>query len=146
MNSTTSIMASIGIFLLIIVLFYVLYVIGLIKMFRKMGEPGWKAIIPIYNEYTVYKRVWSTGMFCISLGITVVAAVINAMSQAGAISTVLAVIYLIFSLLSLVFYIISKYKLSKAFDGGIGMALVLIILPSIGTIILGFSGFRYIKD
>lgn len=33
--------------------FYVIYVIGLWKLFKKAGEDGWKAIIPFYNTYTL---------------------------------------------------------------------------------------------
>ena len=28
------------------------------KIFQKMGEPGWKALIPFYGPYILFKRVW----------------------------------------------------------------------------------------
>jgi hypothetical protein len=35
--------------------FVVLYVAGLWKTFAKAGEPGWAAIVPIYNTITILK-------------------------------------------------------------------------------------------
>lgn len=31
--------------------FYIIYVIGLARLFKKAGIEGWKAIIPVYNDY-----------------------------------------------------------------------------------------------
>lgn len=36
---------------------YVLYVVGLWKVFKKAGEDGWKALIPFYNTYVLIKIV-----------------------------------------------------------------------------------------
>ncbi len=36
---------------------YVLYVVGLWKVFKKAGEDGWKALIPFYNTYVLTKIV-----------------------------------------------------------------------------------------
>lgn len=43
-----------GIFLLAWAIFYV---IGLWKMFEKAGQPGWKAIVPYYNTWTLVEIV-----------------------------------------------------------------------------------------
>lgn len=37
--------------LLIVLVFYIFYVIGLAKLFKKAGIEGWKAIIPFYSDY-----------------------------------------------------------------------------------------------
>lgn len=50
--ATTSIGLLI-VFLLIIIAFYVVYAIGLAKLFNKAGEEGWKAIIPFYNTFVL---------------------------------------------------------------------------------------------
>ena len=34
---------------LITIALYVVFVVGAWKVFVKLGEPGWKAIIPVYN-------------------------------------------------------------------------------------------------
>lgn len=45
------------------IVWYLLVVIGAWKMFEKAGEAGWKAIIPIYNMYIVFKFAWQTMYF-----------------------------------------------------------------------------------
>jgi hypothetical protein len=39
----------------ICIAYYVLLMVACWKVFEKAGEKGWKAIIPIYNEYITYK-------------------------------------------------------------------------------------------
>ena len=41
--------ASIGTIIILAVGWYVLQAIAYWKIFEKAGEPGWKALIPIYN-------------------------------------------------------------------------------------------------
>lgn len=43
------------IYLLIVLAAVVVSIIGLWKMFEKAGQPGWAAIIPIYNLYVLVK-------------------------------------------------------------------------------------------
>ena len=50
-----AVMAVIGIVLVFALVIYILQVIGMWKVFKKSGEEGWKAIIPIYNQYTMCK-------------------------------------------------------------------------------------------
>jgi hypothetical protein len=50
-----------GVWLLIWLVFAVVLIAGMWKMFQKAGEPGWAAIIPIYNTYVLLKiagREW----------------------------------------------------------------------------------------
>ena len=46
--------------ILIVIIWYVLVVVASWHIFTKAGEPGWKSIIPIYNEYILYKISWKT--------------------------------------------------------------------------------------
>ena len=32
-------------------------------IFKKMGMPGWKGIIPYYGDYMLFKTVWTTKAF-----------------------------------------------------------------------------------
>lgn len=36
-------------------LFAIIAIVGMWKLFTKAGEPGWKAIVPIYNSWTFLK-------------------------------------------------------------------------------------------
>lgn len=33
-------------------------IIGDYRVFKKMGEPGWVSLIPLYNLYVKYTKVW----------------------------------------------------------------------------------------
>ena len=46
-------------------IFYLLVVIGLWKTFVKAGQPGWAAIIPIYNIYIMLKIIGRPGWWLI---------------------------------------------------------------------------------
>ena len=47
----------------LIALNYILAIIGSYKLFLKAGEKGWKAIIPILNEYTRFKLYANNNLF-----------------------------------------------------------------------------------
>ena len=54
--------AIISIFTVVIAL-VVLYIVGMWRIFEKAGESGWKCLIPIYNQYTLFKMFWKTSYF-----------------------------------------------------------------------------------
>lgn len=41
----------------------VLSIVALWKMFEKAGEPGWAALIPLYNLYVLFKISWGNGWY-----------------------------------------------------------------------------------
>lgn len=126
---------------MLMVVVYVVYVIGMWKAFAKAGEEGWKAIIPIYNMYIMYKISWKTSMFWITLALAVVAGIFNALVTVGAFFAVLS------SLVSIALVVISimlLYKFSKAYGYGAGFTVGLIFLPFIFVLILGFGSAEYI--
>ncbi len=45
------------------VLSYLASAIGLIKMFDKAGEKNWKAWVPFYNTYILFKLCWKKDYF-----------------------------------------------------------------------------------
>ncbi|TWP53203.1 signal peptidase I [Lentzea tibetensis] len=73
MDTTTAPDASIGVFPIIISLaFAVLVIAGLWKIFSKAGQPGWGAIIPIYNVYLMLKVAGRPGWWLILFIIPIV--------------------------------------------------------------------------
>lgn len=134
---------------------FILLIIAWWKIFEKAGEKGWKAIIPIYNGYILYKISWKTMMFWIMLalgvvgsilmsvgGVTVTADGAAAVSDAAA-ANPLVIIGCLFALAAGVIEIIQQYKLSKSFGHGIGYALGLIFLSPIFELILAFGKSEY---
>ena len=90
--------------------------IGMWKVFVKAGEPGWAAIVPIYNAYMLFKIAWGKGILFLLCCIPVVNFI------------VLIMVYV---------------KLAKAFGKGIGFAVGLIFLSPIFLIMLGFGDAQY---
>ncbi len=118
-----------------------LVVAGAWMMFQKAGEAGWKAIIPIYNMYIVYKICWNTSLFWVWFGISVFAAVFGFQTE-----TTTGFAYIIAMVLSLVQMLIQVtccYRLSFAFGHGLLYGLGLCFFPFIFTVILAFGSSAY---
>lgn len=70
-------LAALGFFwLLFWLVILVAYVVAMWKLFEKADEPGWAAIIPFYNTYTLFRIAgrngwWFLGMFVPFLNIVV---------------------------------------------------------------------------
>ncbi len=92
------------------------FIIGMWKVFTKAGQPGWAALIPIYNTIVLLQMVgrpiWWIVLFCIPF-VNFVAAVIVLMD------------------------------LAKSFGQGAGFV-VLMLLGGIGILVLGFGSARYV--
>ena len=98
---------------LIALVFYVLVVIGLWKVFTKAGYPGILAIIPIVNVVFLVKIAGMSGW--------------------------LALLYLI-PIVGFIFGIIVAVKLGERFGkGGLFSFFLLFVFPYIGYLILGFG-------
>lgn len=49
------------------IVIWILSLIFLWKIFEKAGEKGWKAIIPVYSFYILFKIAWKTSYFWLIL-------------------------------------------------------------------------------
>ena len=94
----------------------VLMIAGLWKVFDKAGQPGWAAIVPIYNIYILLKIVGRPGWWLLLCLIPIV---------------------------GLIIFIIIYYELAKVFGHGAGFFLDIFFLPFIFLPILGFGDSRY---
>ena len=99
--------------------FGVVYIAAYWTIFRKAGEPGWAAIIPIYNIIILLKVVGRPWWW---------------------------VLLLLIPIVNLVVLIIVLNDLSKSFGKGVGFTIGLIIpiLSLIFTCILGFGSDPYL--
>lgn len=102
--------------LLIYLAVIVVVIAGAWKMFEKAGQPGWGAIIPIYNAYLMCKIVGRPGWWLILMFIPFV---------------------------SLIVAIVVCNDMSKSFGRGIGTTLGLIFLGFVFVPILGFGSAEY---
>lgn len=104
-------------FLLLGIAIAVVEIIALWKVFTKAGEPGWAAIVPIYNTYVMTKIAgYNPLMFLL----------------------------LLVPLVNVVFLIMVMLRIGQAFGKSTGWSIVmLVILNVIGMLILGFGKDEY---
>lgn len=87
------------------------------RLFVKAGEPGWAAIVPIYNYYVLLKIVGRPAWWLILLFIPFV---------------------------SLIPAFLVPIDLAKSFGKGIGFALLILFVPVIGYPLLAFGDADYL--
>ena len=104
------------IFLVIWIAIIVLSIAGMWKVFDKAGQPGWAAIIPIYN-------------------------IIGLLNVAG--KPLWWIIVFLIPIVNLIPSILIPIDVAKNFGKGIGTGLGLIFLPFIFYPILGFGSAEY---
>ena len=139
-------------------LWYILLVIAGWKILEKAGQPGWKALIPIYNTYILYKIVgmqeWWWGMIGITLLYSIIAAGAGyspymteeelAAFDIGA-HPVFIVSTLATLIISIWINVAHASRTAKVFGHDIGYTIGLLFLPSIFRLILGFGSSKYDK-
>ena len=96
--------------------FMILMIAACWKIFTKAGQPGWAAIIPIYNWYIFCKIVGRPGWW---------------------------VILLLIPFVNFIVGIILCIDLAKSFGKGVGFGIGLILLGVIFFPILGFGSAQY---
>lgn len=97
----------------------ILSIIGLCKLYIKAGEPGWKAIVPIYNTMTMAKIALGNPW----LGLLVLLPVVGW----------LVMLYI-------------SFKFIKQFNVSDGMAVLSLLIAPIVYLIVGFGEYEYVGD
>lgn len=114
--ATGAVAAFSGTYLIICLVLGVLLIVANWRIFSKAGEPGWAAIIPIYNSYVLFKIAFGNGwLFLLCL----------------------------VPLVNIVVTIMLFFKLSKAFGHGVGFGFGLWLLSPIFLLILAFGSSEY---
>jgi len=109
----------------------ILTIIGMWKTISKTGEEGWKSLVPVYNAYTLCKKI---GVYewwpLIAVGLVVV----NILPVIGSIAFVAGSIY---------YTILFNVSLAKSFGKPPEFAVGLILLPPVFYLILGSKKSNY---
>jgi hypothetical protein len=105
-----------GTMLIVEIIWIVLVVAGLWKMFVKAGQPGWGAIIPFYNIYLMIKVAGRPGWWLILYFIPFV---------------------------NIVIQLIVSVDIAKNFGHGAGYGVLLWLFAPIMYLVLGFGGDQY---
>lgn len=134
-----AVLAILGIIIVVGLVIYVLQVIGMWKVFKKSGEEGWKAIIPVYNTYTMCKvtgvNPWWVLIVVVASGLT---------SSLGE-SDLASVVSLLSSIITIYFSVLLYVSLARAFGKSNGFAVGLILLNPIFLLILGCGDSKFIE-
>ena len=102
--------------ILIIIACVVLTYIAQWKIFKKAGKEGWKALIPIYNTYTLLQILNMEPMLCLLMFVPFASFMLG---------------------------IVMNVKLAKSFGKSTGFAIGLILLGPIFEMILAFGEAKY---
>jgi hypothetical protein len=100
--------------------------IGMWKTFEKAGQPGWAAIIPIYNLVVMFRLGGQSGWFALAI-------LLNLIPFIGGLAWLGIIIW-------------NHVNISKRFGQGVGFAIGLVLLAPIFWLILGFGSSKYVAE
>ena len=102
--------------LILVIVFSLITIVGMWKMYQKAGYHGWECLIPFYCAYIQTKIAMGNGwLFLIGL----------------------------IPIANIIFNIVLIIKTADVFGKGIGFAVLLYFLPPIGYIMLGLGDAEY---
>ena len=170
--------AGVAIFMIIFWIMYCIIIFAAVAaafvsrwfIFKKMGMPGWKGIIPYYGEWLLFREVWTTKMFWVyvisgavygvlsiismflGMGMFLVQASgaqsVNELGQAAFAPLLVIGFYGLLTLAYIIFALVLTFKLNnrlaKAFGKSTGFAVGLTFLSPIFDLILAFDKSVYI--
>ena len=122
--AAAGILAFLGVYFLIVFALVILVIAGMWKVFVKAGQPGWAAIVPIYNVYILLQIVGRPTWWLALL--------------------LLPIIPVIGGLGLLVVLFILYWDLAKSFGKDVGFAIGLTLLSFVFMPMLGFGSAQYI--
>lgn len=142
------------------ILFYILFIISNWRIFKKAGEKGWKALIPFYNMYLLFKIVgmkkWFWGMIILSVVVSIITAIDGVVGltsirkvdmntfdfQAHLVSFITLLINFCINVFVVCIY---ACRTSKAFGHGFGWAIGIVLIPNVFWLMIGFGKSKYNK-
>lgn len=119
---------TIGILAVLIVLIVLMLVCNW-KIYKKMGEPGWKALVPFYNAWVLYEKVWENG--AISLAV-IIPSILSSSSENALFASAL-------SLTASIIGAITNWKLYKRFGKSDEFCVLGLFFPVITHAICAFD-------
>ena len=134
----------------IMLLFAIITLVAMWRVFAKAGIPAWKCLIPVYNLYVMYKHFWNTKAFGRYILWYVLYNVIDlVLRNVPMTENVYFIVFSVFNLISLIMIINFErlnYHLAKSFDRGFLFSLGLTFLSPFFHWILGLGDCDYVGD
>ena len=100
----------------IALLLIALMIVDMWILFKKAGKPGWAAVVPFYDQYTLYEITWGNGW---------------------------RFLMLLIPIYNIVLAILTYIRLAKAFGKDEGDAVGLVFLPQVFVPMLAFGSAAY---
>lgn len=117
--------AFFAIYMFVLLAVAIVGIIGLWKTFVKAGQPGWAAIIPIYNFYVLLQVIGRPTWWLVML--------------------LLPIVPFVGPIAFMVVYIVIAFDLAKSFGKSPAFGIIALWLFSIvGYLILGFGDAKYV--
>lgn len=142
MDSAGGLMALGAGVVIVVLAIALLFIVSLWKIFTKAGQPGWAAIIPVYNMY-VFTQVIRRPKWWILLYLGIYAVyyiglgmIMNGNSSGG-------ILTMLGGLAILVILIMDYHRLSTSFGQGAGFTVGLVLLGFIFFPLLAFGSYTY---
>jgi len=129
--------------LLVALILWALRIVGHWTMFQKAGEKGWKALIPVYSDYIVFKTVWNTRSFWIYVILVTLSTFTTGNTLQGSANGFMGIVTWISTFGMTVWAIIASAKTALAFGKGPLYAFGMVLLPSIFAAIIGLGSSEY---
>ena len=145
----------------VIVIFYALFIgatlittaVGRWLVFKKMGLPGWKGIIPFYSESVLFRKLWTIKLFWAYIAIFAVyfalcfIAPVLGFSELFSQTPIIRASFFIFILFAAIGALVSEFvilfklnnRLARAFGRIPGFAVGLTFIPPVFFMMLGLS-------
>ena len=125
-----------GVLMIALLVYGLIWVISVWRIFTKAGEKGWKSLIPVYSTYIEYTFTWSKLQGILMMGALLISRIITfAFGTEGFI----ALIGSLFALYAAILALIQVHKLSLSFGPKFGFTLGLLFLNPIFMLILAFG-------
>lgn len=139
---------------LFLIVMLALTIVARWKMFTKAGEAGWKSLIPIYCDYTLFKLVWNAKSFWIYTASIVASLALNIIGgqyeivggqlvATGGGNFVIGIFAYLAGIVTLVYTVISSIKTALAYGKSPLFGAGILLLPGIFNLILGFGKAEY---
>ena len=120
------IVAFVAAFALVFIAIGIVTAVGMWKAFDKAGQPGWAAIVPVYNLVVMFRLGGQSGWFALAI-------LLNLIPFIGGLAWLGIIIW-------------NHVNISKRFGQGVGFAIGLVLLAPIFWLILGLGSSKYVGE
>lgn len=130
---------SIGICMTMFFIIGIATIVGAWKTYEKAERPGWSCLIPFYSNYIEYDMVWDVKYFWYSMIAIIVYLITISVGLSLNGNFFVGVLTAVSSIVFYVLEIIKRFKFGKAFGKDIGLGLLMVFIPLIAYLYIGFS-------